>query len=253
MKGMLRRSFIFLPGIGISTERSIWASGVFDWQDFLKTDVAGPLKGPRKERSDAILEGVQSRLERRDIAFFKDLFRPGDNWRLWEEFGDGTVFLDIETTGTRRYSPITVVGLFDGSEYKALVRGKDLSGDSIREALKDATMLVTFNGATFDLPMIEARFPGTLPDIPHLDLRFLASRCGYSGGLKKIEISMGISRPDEVKGMSGEDAVRLWKLYERDNNRNALKLLLKYNMEDILNLEPITLDLVDMISKETMK
>jgi len=249
---MLKRSYIFLPGIGMSTERSIWDCGIVDWQDFLESDVAGPLKGFRKKRSDERIEEAQTHLGSGNLAFFKDLFRPGDNWRLWEEFGEGAVFLDIETTGTRRYSPITVVGLYDGREYRALVRGKDLSMDNIREVLKDATMLVTFNGATFDLPMIEARYPGSLPAVPHLDLRFLAGKCGLSGGLKKIEISMGISRPEDVRGMSGEDAVRLWKLHERDRNRNALKLLLKYNMEDILNLEPLTEELVGRITKETI-
>ncbi len=250
---MLKRSFIFLPGVGSSTERSIWSSGINDWDDFLGSASAGPLKGERKERFDGILEGVRERFESKDLPFFRDLFRPGDTWRMWDEFGDGAVFLDIETTGTRRYSPITVVGLYDGKEYSALVRGRDLTFENIKEALKEATMLVTFNGATFDLPMIEARFPNSIPRIPHLDLRFLAGKCGFSGGLKNIEITMGITRPEEVKGMSGEDAVRLWKVYQRDNNRNALKLLLKYNMEDILNLEPITGKLVKMITKETMK
>ncbi len=56
---------------------------------------------------------------------------------------------------------------------------------------------------------------------------------------------MGISRPDDVKGMSGEDAVRLWRLFERRSNRNALKLLLKYNREDIVNLRPLTEMLVE--------
>jgi len=63
---------------------------------------------------------------------------------------------------------------------------------------------------------------------------------------------MGISRPEDVKGMSGEDAVRLWKQYERNSNRNALKLLLKYNMEDIVNLQPLARMLVDDISRSMM-
>jgi uncharacterized protein YprB with RNaseH-like and TPR domain len=59
-----------------------------------------------------------------------------------------------------------------------------------------------------------------------------------------------MARPDEVQGMSGEDAVRLWKLYERDSNRNALKLLLRYNMEDIINLAPMAERLVEMMNKK---
>ncbi len=247
---MLQKSFIFLPGIGATNERRIWEAGVSDWQDFMDRKTAGPIKGERKTRADLGIRNAAFHLEERDLEFFSRLFRTGDNWRLWEEFSEGAVFLDIETTGTRRYCPITVVGLYDGSEFSALVRGKDLNGKAVKEALKDATMIVTFNGATFDLPMIEGRFPGSIPKVPHLDLRFLARKCGYSGGLKSLEVKMGISRPEDVKGMSGEDAVRLWKLYERDGNRNALKLLLKYNMEDILNLGPMTKDLVDRMTKE---
>jgi uncharacterized protein YprB with RNaseH-like and TPR domain len=111
-------------------------------------------------------------------------------------------------------------------------------------------MIVTFNGRTFDVPMIESKFPGSVPDIPHLDLRFLGSRCGFRGGLKSLETALGLSRPDDVQGMSGEDAVRLWHLFEKDQSRNALKLLLKYNREDIINLEPITETLVDQMMKK---
>jgi uncharacterized protein YprB with RNaseH-like and TPR domain len=249
---MLRRSFIFLPGVGETTEKRIWTDHVLDWTDFLDRDKAGPLKGERKWKADRKIEEALEMAETRNLEYFSGLFRTGDNWRLWEEFGQNAVFLDIETMGTRRYSPITVVGLHDGSEFKALVRGKDLTAEAVKKALKDASMIVTFNGATFDLPMIEGRFPGTIPKVPHLDLRFLARKCGFSGGLKSIEINMGITRPEDVKGMSGEDAVRLWRVYERDGNRNALKLLLKYNMEDIMNLRPMTEELVRKMTKEMM-
>lgn len=247
---MLRNSFIFLPGVGLSTEKKIWDDGIDDWWEFLDRDRAGPLKGGRKITSNEVIKDISQKLKERDLEFFSTLFRQKDNWRLWGDFSENAVFLDIETMGTRRYSPITVVGAYDRKKFKALVRGKDLDPSNIKKLLQDASMLVTFNGSTFDLPMIETQYPGTVPKIPHLDLRFLARRCGYSGGLKAIEIQMGMVRPDEVQGMSGEDAVRLWKLYERGSNRNALKLLLKYNMEDIINLTPMAERLVEMMTKK---
>jgi uncharacterized protein YprB with RNaseH-like and TPR domain len=247
---MLRSSYIFLPGVGVSTEKKIWDDGIHEWREFLNNERAGPIKGKRKEDSDKIIKDTSSRLKKFDLAYFSSLFKQKDNWRLWEDFSENVIFLDIETTGTRRYSPITVIGAYDRNEFKALVRGKDLNSKNVKDILKEATMLVTFNGATFDLPMIEGRYPGTIPKVPHLDLRFLARNCGYSGGLKSIEIQMGMVRPDEIQGMSGEDAVRLWKLYERDSNRNALKLLLRYNMEDIVNLVPMAEKLVEMMTKK---
>ncbi len=246
---MLNRSFIFLPGIGPRTEKKLWDSGILDWDSFLGAESAGPIKGIRKRGMDPILQDAVNHLKKRDITYFSRFFRAGEAWRLWSTFRERTVFLDIETMGLSRYAPITVVGVYDGREYRAAVRGFNLSGEEISRMLEGAEMIVTFNGATFDLPMIQQHYPGSVPSIPHLDLRFLGRKVGYSGGLKKLERALGIKRPDEVSGMSGDDAVRLWKIWEREGNENALKLILKYNKEDIVNLEPIAEILVSRMVK----
>ncbi|MGA1873191.1 MAG: exonuclease, partial [Thermoplasmatota archaeon] len=90
---MLRRSFIFLPGVGISTERSIWEDGVLDWDEFVDRETAGALKGDRKRRSDPLVKTASEKLSEGDLDFFSGLFRPGDNWRLWDEFGERALFL----------------------------------------------------------------------------------------------------------------------------------------------------------------
>jgi hypothetical protein len=235
--------------VGGTTEKKIWADGIPHWDAFLDSETAGPLKGKRKSDLDSHLETTRTRTEKMDLPFLSGLFKGCDSWRLWDSLKDGAVFLDIETTGTRRYSPITVVGTYDRNQFRTAIRKKDLSASRIREILSPAKILVTFNGSAFDIPMIEHQFPGSVPEVPHLDLRFLARKCGHSGGLKAIEIRMGISRPEDVKGMSGEDAVRLWRSYERDGNRNALKLLLKYNLEDIVNLEPLAETLIEDVRR----
>ncbi len=245
---MLTKSFIFLPGVGALTERRLWKEGVASWGDFISRDRAGPFSGERKHEMDQMLAEASEKLVKGDLAYFSDLLPGAEAWRMWSTFREGAVFLDIETTGTRRSSPITVVGVYDESKgYRIAMRGRNLSAENIGRLLSDASLLVTYNGASFDLPLIRHQFPGSLPKVPHLDLRPAAGRCGFSGGLKKLEMDLGIYRPSDVKGMSGEDAVRLWKLYEKDGNRNALKLLLKYNMEDIRNLKPITEKLVSML------
>jgi len=61
---------------------------------------------------------------------------------------------------------------------------------------------------------------------------------GYSGGLKKIECSLGIRRSEETVGISGFEAVRLWNKYKKGNDE-ALELLIKYNKEDVENLKTI--------------
>jgi len=58
-------------------------------------------------------------------------------------------------------------------------------------------------------------------------------RIGLSGGLKPIEKEIGIERdrPD----LSGRDAVRLWREYERGDD-DARDTLVSYNREDTKNL-----------------
>ena len=63
-------------------------------------------------------------------------------------------------------------------------------------------------------------------------------RIGYNGGLKNIEKLLGISRSKDTEDLTGFDAVRLWKQYER-GDMNALEKLVKYNREDIVNLKTI--------------
>ena len=53
-----------------------------------------------------------------------------------------------------------------------------------------------------------------------------------------IEAEMGISRSDETSGLRGSDAIALWHAY-RAGDDDALDLLLTYNLEDAVNLEPL--------------
>lgn len=97
-------------------------------------------------------------------------------------------------------------------------------------------MIITFNGRCFDLPFIKHKFPSVDLDKIHIDLRFLMRDLGFSGGLKNIEREIGISRDEEIGDISGSEAVRLWKKYERGDTK-ALDILLKYNIADIENLK----------------
>jgi uncharacterized protein YprB with RNaseH-like and TPR domain len=54
------------------------------------------------------------------------------------------------------------------------------------------------------------------------------------GGLKAVEKQLGITRKSD--GMDGNDAIALWEDYITNNNKQALKILLEYNREDVQNL-----------------
>ncbi|EQD61526.1 hypothetical protein B2A_03205, partial [mine drainage metagenome] len=72
----------------------------------------------------------------------------------------------------------------------------------------------------------------------HIDLRFLCYRIGLSGGLKRIETTLGIGDRTGVEGIRGLDAVRLWREY-RAGSAAALERLVRYNRADTVNLEPL--------------
>jgi len=110
--------------------------------------------------------------------------------------------------------------------------------DDIVEEFEKYDFLVTFNGARFDLPFIRREFPQADLDKLHADLMYPLRRISLTGGLKKIEVELGITRSEDVAGITGFDAVRLWHQYER-GDQEALELLLEYNRADIVNLETI--------------
>ena len=148
-------------------------------------------------------------------------------------------FLDIETTGLSfRYSEITVIGIhlhnLVTGQFVQLV-GKDITADNILNLLRGVDVIYTYNGSRFDLPFISYHLGIDLAQVfKHHDLMYDCWRNGLKGGLKRVECQLGIER--SLRGISGCDAVRLWRKYIDECNKDALRLLLFYNKEDVLNL-----------------
>lgn len=235
---MLRNSFIFLPRIGEVRERRLWRSGVLDWDAYRDVDL-DDVRGVGEEtraRHLGVLDELDRALRARAWPLVGRVFPDREHWRVYPELRDGAVYLDIETTGTGRDADVTVVGLKGPLGEEALVRGRDLSHDAVARRLEEASMLVTFYGSAFDLPFL-ARAGYEVPDVPHLDLCFALRRAGYSGGLKSIETQLGLARDDDLQGLDGYDAVRLWARWVRDRDEAALDRLVRYNIADIANLE----------------
>ncbi len=51
---------------------------------------------------------------------------------------------------------------------------------------------MTFKGTSFDLPVLLATIQGPPLDHPHIDLCLLGRPISYCGGLKAIELQLGI-------------------------------------------------------------
>ena len=156
--------------------------------------------------------------------------------------------LDIETTGWNK--PISVVGLGrpkDGiPDVIQLVKDQNLSTENLKWALQGCQLLITYNGIHFDLKRIRKEFPGVVPyGIPVLDLFRFAKRCGIRTDLKTLENTFHIERMEESTKRRGI-AVKLWRR-SQEGNAEALKQLLEYNRQDVINLYPLAEMLTEVV------
>jgi uncharacterized protein YprB with RNaseH-like and TPR domain len=156
-----------------------------------------------------------------------------ERWRLLPAFEDDAAYLDIETDGG---DAVTAVAVLDRAGPRVFLRGRDL--DAFPEASAGWKLLVTYNGLSFDVPVLRRAFPAWRPPPAHVDLRHLWARLGHRGGLKLLEEAQGIGRPPHLAGLGGWDAVLLWRRH-LDGDRAALRLLVEYNLHDAVNLRTL--------------
>lgn len=233
---MITRTFIHLPRVGRVTERRIWAEGVKNWDEFLATERLKAVGAQLKKVYNLILSEHKTRLEEGDARYFANVLKRREHWRLFDVFGKDAAYLDIETTGyAPSHAQTTVVGVYRDRALTQLVSGRDLSGERLDELLAGAKILVTFNGSGFDVPFLREEFGWLDLDIPHFDLFHAGRMVGLSGGLKKVERAVGITRDKGIEGLDGWAAVQLWERYEA-GDRPALTTLLAYNQADVFNL-----------------
>jgi uncharacterized protein YprB with RNaseH-like and TPR domain len=253
--GIMERTFVHLTGIGPKTEESIWAQGVEDWNGFRTRPKVKGISRERKSALDKELETCESLLREGRLDLIVRRFPFSDVWRLYEHLRNGARFIDIETDGLSHNCRLTVLGiarpragLQDGLVHISLVRGINLTREVARKALEGASVIVTFNGSSFDLPVIRRELgEDMIPRVPHIDLRYLARKAGLCGGLKVLERRLGIARDPNVQMIVGHDAVRLWSVWERKRHKRALEVLVDYNREDVVNLAPLAAVLFTML------
>jgi uncharacterized protein len=234
---MLTNSFVHIPGVGPKMERKLWKQGILSWKDFMTDYLRMELPEALKEQGLEIIEESESCIARFNPEFFDRRLPRSENWRLYGNFENETAFVDIETNGGFGYDAITVIGVYDGKEYRHFVREQNLL-DAAEELLK-YKLIVTYNGQNFDMPIIYDMFPSIKRRHLHLDVMYPLRRLGYRGGLKKVEEALGITRSHRTKGMNGWDAVRLWQEYYNSGKESSIELLLKYNCEDCKHLKPL--------------
>lgn len=171
-----------------------------------------------------------------------------------ENVKDDFAFLDIETTGlsggTGTYAFLIGVGRFEGENFRL---AQFFMRDPIEEPAQLAALeeflipchtLVTFNGKSFDLPLLKTRYitHGWKPpfnDTAHVDLLHLARRLWRnrlpSRTLGNLEVQiLGASRTeDDVPGWM---IPQIYFDYLRSADARPLKKVFYHNAMDILSL-----------------
>ena len=236
---MLQSTFLFLQGIGESTERLWWENGLSTWDAFLMERSAPRISTFRKGHYDEEIQKARYQWKAHNSRFFGEILKPRDHWRLYPNFRSHAAFLDIETNGLPLPDgEITVVGMYGKGRMRTFIQGENLSEERLQAELASYDLIVTFFGSGFDLPFLKVKYPNLEIDHPHIDLCFAARRLGLKGGLKTIEVEVGCYRPTPLEGLTGWDAVRLWEEWQLGQS-DAREVLIQYNEADCKNLEPL--------------
>jgi uncharacterized protein YprB with RNaseH-like and TPR domain len=141
-------------------------------------------------------------------------------------------YLDIETSWQKK---ITVIGVYRPTRGTSQLVAPDISRRRLLDLLNGVRLIYTYNGGRFDLPVIDGHLGINLAEhFEHRDLMFDCWRNKLKGGLKAVEKRLGIHR--DTEGIDGLAAMNLWSAH-RKGNPEALEILLRYNREDVENLE----------------
>jgi uncharacterized protein YprB with RNaseH-like and TPR domain len=175
-------------------------------------------------------------------------------------------FIDTETTGlaggTGTYAFLVGVGLFEDDGFaihQFFMRDYDEELAMIHalgELLDGLEAVVSFNGKSFDLPLLETRFIMTrqlprLVDAPHLDLLPVARRFWKyrleSCALSSLEMEiLGVQRTQE--DVPGWLIPGLYVDYARSGDAREMPRIFYHNAQDILSLVTLTARMCDLVS-----
>ncbi len=254
---MLTETFIHVHEIGQDREKALWRAGFCNWWDVMSAaDSDIPPGVPLSYLRRTVEQSVVA-LGEGDWGYFREGLK-GHYWRALSLLPGGSgnsssgrslrvLALDIETEGiSKEINGVTAVGVCGdatGMAPLALLPASRSFRDELFGVLEETDLLVTYNGTQFDVPFLQAQpFLRGIPVPPlHVDLRFLFSSLGITGGLKRVQVQMGYQREGALADVDGYMAVLLWQEHLR-RVPGALDTLVRYCLEDVvvlLDLAPL--------------
>lgn len=241
---MIRQAFQHFRGIGAERLRRLQEAGIRDWDELAAFTDNLSLGDTGRARLRAEIEQCDRAIAERNMHYLVESFGGSDQWRILAHFFPSASYFDIETSGLDLDSHVTVVSCYHRDRVYNFVHGENM--EAFLDLLEDVELLVSFNGASFDVPQILKLYH--IPDLPcaHIDLRWLCYHAAMPGGLKSIEKRLGINRPRDLQGVDGEEAVWLWRLWENQGQEKARQQLLRYCSADSVSLKLLSAKLLSM-------
>ena len=175
-----------------------------------------------------------------------ELSVSGDGARLPED----AYFVDLETTGLSKADiPFCIgVGTWEGRRFVVrhfVMRREEEERAALQaflDVLSASPMLVSYNGRSFDVPMLVRRLDHygvdhALGELPHLDLLDGSRRAWPKRDTHKLSAVerdiCGLRRHDDV---AGARIPQLWRDYLEDGQPGRLMGIFEHNRLDILSL-----------------
>ena len=248
---MIDETFVHCSGIGPKTDIRLKNLGFKNWKDCIDMQNELPFKEEKRKQFIKDLKKSRSALEANNIALLVEKFPVKEHWRILGEYYPEATYFDIETTGLSSYdSLITVIVCYKDNQLHTFLFQENL--DDFLSLVEESSLLVAFNGNSFDIPFIENSF--NIPEIgcPYIDLRWICYHAGYSGGLKTIEKELFVTRPEDIKSIDGFEAVSLFLDWQNGNSL-AKEKLVKYCQADVLSSYLVAIRLLDQFGICTPK
>lgn len=179
---------------------------------------------------------------------------------------DRMLFVDLETTGLAggagTYAFLVGCGWFDGPTFR--VRQFFLSAfgaervllDAVTELAGSAGTVVTYNGKSFDLPLIETRYllhRMTTPfaGMPHVDMLHSARRLwrDEQEGCRLMELEAALFGHEREGDVPGFEIPARYFNFVRSGDARPLEPVLEHNRLDLLSLALVTAKAAQMLDE----